>query len=189
MTRSRIASLRPVSCEPPGKRSFREHERRTADPRPRRGRPSHHLTRERLQATLDLAKDFLIVGGAEIGEDAVTKVGELTPDIVVMDVRMPGMNGIEAAKAIREASPVTRVIMLVDESRASISDAIHAGVSGYLLKDASAEYLVNAARFVLEGKAVIHPDLMAGASRREAIGLGSEAPEQLSAANTGPLAA
>jgi DNA-binding NarL/FixJ family response regulator len=79
---------------------------------------------------------------------------------------MPGMNLIEAAKAIREASPATRVIMLVDESRASIYEAIQAGVSGCLLKDASAGDLVNAARFALQGKAVIHPDLMAGASRR-----------------------
>ena len=88
------------------------------------------------------------------------KVGELTPDIVFMDVRMPGMNGIEATKAIRLASPTTRVILFtVDESRASISEAIQAGVSGYLLKDASADELVNAARLALEGKAVIHPQL------------------------------
>ncbi len=96
------------------------------------------------------------------------KVGELTPDIVFMDVRMPGMNGIEATKAIRQASPSTRVILFtVDESRASISEAIQAGVSGYLLKDASADELVNAARLALEGKAVIHPQLAYGATTKE----------------------
>ena len=101
-----------------------------------------------------------MVGESDSGEDAVVKVGELTPDIVFMDVRMPGMNGIEATKAIRVASPNTRVILFtVDESRASISEAIQAGVSGYLLKDASADELVNAARLALEGKAVIHPQL------------------------------
>ncbi|HEX6010044.1 MAG TPA: response regulator transcription factor, partial [Actinomycetota bacterium] len=85
----------------------------------------HPVTREGLHAALDLAKDVLIVGEAESGEDAVSKVGELSPDIVFMDVRMPGMNGIEATKAIREASPTTRVILFtVDESRASISEAI-----------------------------------------------------------------
>ena len=120
----------------------------------------HPVTREGLHAALDLAKDVLIVGEAESGEDAVIKVGELSPDIVFMDVRMPGMNGIEATKAIREASPTTRVILFtVDESRASISEAIQAGVSGYLLKDASPEDLVGAARNAVEGNAVIHPQL------------------------------
>jgi DNA-binding NarL/FixJ family response regulator len=77
-----------------------------------------------------------------------------------MDVRMPGMGGIEAARAIRQASPDTKVILVtVDESRTSISEAIQAGVSGYLLKDTSADELVNAARLAVEGKAVIHPQL------------------------------
>jgi DNA-binding NarL/FixJ family response regulator len=77
-----------------------------------------------------------------------------------MDVRMPGMGGIEATRAIKQVSPDSKVILFtVDESRASISEAIQAGVSGYLLKDASAEELVNAARLAVEGKAVIHPQL------------------------------
>ena len=109
---------------------------------------------------LDLANDVVVVGESDSGEDAVVKVGELTPDIVFMDVRMPGMNGIEATKAIRLASPTTRVILFtVDESRASISEAIQAGVSGYLLKDASADALVDAAQRAVEGGAVIHPQL------------------------------
>ena len=120
----------------------------------------HPVTREGLHAALDLANDVLVVGEADSGEAAVEKVGELTPDIVFMDVRMPGMSGIEATKAIRDASPDTRVILFtVDESRASIAEAIQAGVSGYLLKDADADELVNAARLALEGKAVIHPAL------------------------------
>ncbi|MGE5461394.1 MAG: response regulator [Solirubrobacterales bacterium] len=120
----------------------------------------HPVTREGLHAALDLANDVVIVGEADSGESAIVKAGELTPDIVFMDVRMPGMNGIEATKAIRVASPDTRVILFtVDESRASISEAIQAGVSGYLLKDADADELVNAARLALEGKAVIHPAL------------------------------
>ena len=127
----------------------------------------HPVTREGLHAALDLAKDVLIVGEAESGEDAVTKVGELTPDIVFMDARMPGMNGIEATKAIREASPTTRVILFtVDESRASISEGIQAGVSGYLLKErGSSEELVNAARLAIQGKAVLHPQVMRGTRR------------------------
>ncbi len=77
-----------------------------------------------------------------------------------MDVLMPGMTGIEATKRITEAQPDTRVILFtVDESRASISDAIQAGVAGYLLKDVGVSELLNAARLAMEGKAVIHPSL------------------------------
>jgi len=120
----------------------------------------HPVTREGLHAALDLSEGVLVVGEAASGEEAVVVVEDVTPDIVFMDVRMPGMGGIEATKAIRKASPATRVILFtVDESRASIAEAIQAGVSGYLLKDASAEELVNAARLALEGKAVIHPQL------------------------------
>jgi len=82
----------------------------------------HPVTREGLHAALDLANDVIIVGEADSGEDALRKVGELTPDVVFMDVRMPGMSGIDATRAIRERSPDTRVILFtVDESRASIS--------------------------------------------------------------------
>src|ERR687888_1129225 len=120
----------------------------------------HPVTREGLHAALDVEDGVEVVGEADSGEAAVDRARELSPDIVYMDVRMPGMGGIEATRAIKEASPQSRVILFtVDESRASISEAIQAGVSGYLLKDASAEELVNAARLALEGKAVIHPQL------------------------------
>jgi DNA-binding NarL/FixJ family response regulator len=120
----------------------------------------HPVTREGLHAALDLSEDVVVVGEAASGEEAVDVVRDQAPDIVFMDVRMPGMGGIEATRAIRQACPDTRVILFtVDESRSSIAEAIQAGVSGYLLKDASAEELVNAARLALEGKAVIHPQL------------------------------
>ncbi|MEW6060157.1 MAG: response regulator transcription factor [Actinomycetota bacterium] len=120
----------------------------------------HPVTREGLHAALDLSDDVVVVGEAASGEEAVDVVRDQAPDIVFMDVRMPGMGGIEATRAIRQASPDTRVILFtVDESRSSIAEAIQAGVSGYLLKDASADELVNAARLALEGKAVIHPQL------------------------------
>jgi DNA-binding NarL/FixJ family response regulator len=120
----------------------------------------HPVTREGLHAALDLANDVVVIGEAVSGEDAIEKANELSPDVVFMDVRMPGMNGIEATRAIRQSSPDTRVILFtVDESRASISEAIQAGVSGYLLKDADADELVKAARMALEGKAMIHPQL------------------------------
>jgi len=120
----------------------------------------HPVTRDGLRTALELSDDVLIVGEAATGEEAVERASELHPDIVFMDVRMPGIGGIEATKAIRERSPDTRVILFtIDESRSSISEAIQAGVSGYLLKDASADELVDAAKHALEGKAVIHPQL------------------------------
>ena len=120
----------------------------------------HPVTREGLHAALDIEDGVVVVGEASSGEEAVEQAGQLKPDVVFMDVRMPGMGGIEAAKAIRAASPDTKVILVtVDESRASIAEAIQAGVSGYLLKDTSADELVNAARLAVEGKAVIHPQL------------------------------
>lgn len=120
----------------------------------------HPVTRDGLRAALGTAEDVEVVGEASSGEEAVKVVNEVEPDVVFMDVRMPGMNGIEATKAIRQGNPGTRVILFtVDESRASIAEAIQAGVSGYLLKDVGVDELVNAARLALEGKAVIHPAL------------------------------
>ncbi|HEX2425528.1 MAG TPA: response regulator transcription factor [Actinomycetota bacterium] len=120
----------------------------------------HPVTREGLHAALDVEDGVEVVGEAASGEQAIEDAGDLKPDVVFMDVRMPGMGGIEAARAIRQASPDTKVILVtVDESRASISEAIQAGVSGYLLKDTSSDELVNAARLAVEGKAVIHPQL------------------------------
>jgi DNA-binding NarL/FixJ family response regulator len=120
----------------------------------------HPVTRDGLRAALGTAEDVEIVGEAASGEEAVKVVNEVGPDVVFMDVRMPGMNGIEATRAIRQGNPDTRVILFtVDESRASISEAIQAGVSGYLLKDVGVDELVHAARLALEGKAVIHPTL------------------------------
>jgi len=120
----------------------------------------HPVTRDGLRAALGTAEDVEIVGEASSGEEAVKVVSEVGPDVVFMDVRMPGMNGIEATRAIRQGNPDTRVILFtVDESRASIAEAIQAGVSGYLLKDVGVDELVHAARLALEGKAVIHPTL------------------------------
>jgi DNA-binding NarL/FixJ family response regulator len=120
----------------------------------------HPITRDGLRTALSLADDVEVVGEASSGEEAIQVVEEAKPEIIFMDVRMPGMNGIQATKVIRERHPETKVILFtVDESRASISEAIQAGVSGYLLKDVGVGELVNAARLALQGKAVIHPTL------------------------------
>jgi DNA-binding NarL/FixJ family response regulator len=121
----------------------------------------HPVTREGLRTALELSDEVvLVVGEASSGEEAVERARELSPDVVFMDVRMPGMDGIEATRRIRQAAPETKVILItIDESRGAISEAIQAGVSGYLLKDASPDALVDAAKNAVEGNAVIHPQL------------------------------
>jgi DNA-binding NarL/FixJ family response regulator len=120
----------------------------------------HPVTREGLRTALELSDDVAVVGEAASGEEAVDRAGELTPDVVFMDVRMPGMDGIEATRRILEVAPETKIILItIDESRGAIAQAIQAGVSGYLLKDASADALIDAARNAIEGNAVIHPQL------------------------------
>jgi DNA-binding NarL/FixJ family response regulator len=120
----------------------------------------HPITRDGLRTALSLTDEVDVVGEASSGEEAIKVVEDTNPDVIFMDVRMPGMNGIQATRVIRERHPETKVILFtVDESRASISEAIQAGVSGYLLKDVGVAELVNAARLAMQGKAVIHPSL------------------------------
>jgi DNA-binding NarL/FixJ family response regulator len=120
----------------------------------------HPITRDGLRTALSLTDEVEVVGEASSGEEAIKVVEDTNPDVIFMDVRMPGMNGIQATRVIRERHPETKVILFtVDESRASISEAIQAGVSGYLLKDVGVAELVNAARLAMQGKAVIHPSL------------------------------
>jgi DNA-binding NarL/FixJ family response regulator len=120
----------------------------------------HPVTRDGLKTAFGVSDEIEVVGEAGSGEEAVQAVEQHKPDIVFMDVRMPGMNGIQATRLIRERHPETRVILFtIDESRASLSEAIQAGVSGYLLKDAKVEELINAAQNAMQGKAVIHPSL------------------------------
>jgi DNA-binding NarL/FixJ family response regulator len=121
----------------------------------------HPVTRDGLRSALSTSDEVEVVGEAPSGEEAIELVKELSPDVAFMDVRMPGgMDGLEATRVIRDIAPDTKVILFtVEESRAAIADAIRAGVSGYLLKDVSATELIQAAKFAMEGKAVIHPTL------------------------------
>ena len=122
----------------------------------------HPVTRDGLRSALALSDEVVVLGEASTGEEAVEQVTKLEPDVVFMDVRMPGIGGIEATRQIRRERPDTRVILFtVDDSRAALHEAIQADVSGYLLKDATVDELVNAARLAMEGKAVIHPELTA----------------------------
>jgi DNA-binding NarL/FixJ family response regulator len=118
------------------------------------------LVRSGLRVLISDAPGITVVGEAGTGAEAVRLAADVRPDVVVMDLRMPGMDGIEATRRIKDAAPTTKVILItVDESRGAVSEAIQAGVSGYLLKDATPDALVDAARNAVEGNAVIHPHL------------------------------
>jgi two-component system response regulator DegU len=120
----------------------------------------HPITRDGLRSALGSSSEVVVVAEATSGEEAIEAVQQCEPDIVFMDVRMPGMGGLEATKAIREFRPETKVILFtIEESREAIGDALRAGVSGYLLKDVSAAELIQAAKLAAQGKAVIHPTL------------------------------
>jgi two-component system, NarL family, response regulator LiaR len=120
----------------------------------------HPITRDGLRSAIGSSDLIEIVAEAASGEEAIEIVREHRPDVVFMDVRMPGMGGLEATRQIREICPDTKVILFnIEESRDAIGDALRAGVSGYLLKDVSAPELIQAALLAMEGKAVIHPTL------------------------------
>jgi DNA-binding NarL/FixJ family response regulator len=120
----------------------------------------HPITRQGLRAALGFAEDLEVVGEAGSGSEAVEAVEQLRPDVTFMDLRMPGASGIEAARQIHHTHPETKVIIFtVDESRASLAEALRAGVSGYLLKDVGPDELIDAARRVVAGETCVHPRL------------------------------
>jgi NarL family two-component system response regulator LiaR len=118
----------------------------------------HAVVRRGLRTYLELQDEMEVVGEAEDGEEAVAEVERLGPDVVLMDLVMPRVDGIAAIRRIRASSPGTRVIVLtsfLDDDK--LFPAVHAGASGYLLKDAKPQELVAAIRTVHAGDALLHP--------------------------------
>ncbi len=97
----------------------------------------HPLFRHGLAAMLSVSQDFEVVGEATTGEEAITRAKQLQPDVVLMDIQMPGINGIEATRHIIDTSPHIRILMVtMFEDDASVFSAMRAGARGYILKDA-----------------------------------------------------
>jgi len=118
----------------------------------------HAVVVKGLQFFLRMQSDIEVVGEAVNGKDALRMMPELKPDVVLMDLLMPEMNGIEATKRIRQDYPETKVIMLTSFSEQDqVLPAIKAGANGYLLKDVQPDELVEAIRGVYHGKAQLHP--------------------------------
>ena len=122
----------------------------------------HERFRRGLKMVLEAEDGIEVVAQAGTGAEAVERVEELAPDVVLMDVRMPVQNGIEATRAIREAFPSTRIIMLtVSDDEDDLFDAVKAGANGYLLKEVSIEEVADAVRAVVQGQSLITPSMAA----------------------------
>ena len=119
----------------------------------------HDLFRTGLRNLLE-EQGLQIVAEASDGSTALSLVRELTPDVVVMDLNMPGMNGIEATREIARVAPLTRVVVLtISDQDGDVIDAIVAGACGYLLKDSSIQELMQGIRAASVGEALISPHI------------------------------
>ncbi|MGH9165110.1 MAG: response regulator [Acidimicrobiales bacterium] len=118
------------------------------------------LFRKGLCVVLSTEDAIEVVGEAENGEEAVEQARELAPDVVLMDVRMPRLDGIEAARQIRAEVPTTKILMLtVSDEEDDLYEAIKAGANGYLLKEISVEEVAQSIRAVMRGQSLITPSM------------------------------
>lgn len=118
------------------------------------------LVRRRVCSTLTARSDFEVCGEASNGKEAVEKFKELKPDLVILDITMPLMNGLEAARAIHSFSPNTPVVILsVHKSKQLIEEARRVGVRGYVTKEDAVQNLVHAVDAVLQNRTFFPPDV------------------------------
>ena len=122
----------------------------------------HAIVREGLKALINVHPDMEVVGEAADGRTACSKTSELHPDVVVMDVSMPDVDGVHATREVRRQSPAVRVLALtVHEERSYLRELMEAGASGYVLKRSAAEDLVHALRVVARGDVYLDPSVAA----------------------------
>ena len=142
----------------------------------------HPVVRQGLRTFLELQDDIEIVAEATDGGDAVAKVRELKPDVVLMDLVMPQLDGIEAIRQVREVSPTSKVIVLTSfDDREKVYLSVKAGAAGYLLKDADPQELAEAIRTVQRGDALLNPSIAAKLMQEVAEGGPRAAGETLTA--------
>ncbi|EJL22871.1 MULTISPECIES: response regulator [Brevibacillus] len=118
----------------------------------------HQLFREGVKRILEMEEDFKVVGEGADGGEATVLAEEHKPDVLLMDINMPNINGVSAAENVISVSPSTRVIMLsIHDDEGYVYRTLRAGASGYLLKEMGTSDLVDAVRVVASGGAYIHP--------------------------------
>lgn len=116
------------------------------------------VIRDGLEMLLTLEKDFQVVGTAQDGAEAIELAAQKQPDLILMDLKMPGTNGIEATRQIRARFPEMKILVLTTyDDDEWVFDAIRAGASGYLLKDTPRQKIVEAIRGTMEGKSFVDP--------------------------------
>ena len=120
----------------------------------------HALFRRGLEMVLDEEGDIELVGQASDGTEAVEKAAESLPDVVLMDIRMPRSSGIEACRAMKEAAPSAKIVILtISDEEEDLFEAIRAGASGYLLKDIPLDEVADTVRAVYGGQSLINPSM------------------------------
>jgi NarL family two-component system response regulator LiaR len=122
----------------------------------------HEVVRNGIRAYLETITNFNVVGEASSGEEALTMVSELIPDIVLLDLIMPGMDGIETTRRIKQVSPRTQVVVLTSyHEDVHIFPALKAGAISYILKDMKMEKLVDVLHRAVQGEVTLHPRVAA----------------------------
>ena len=119
----------------------------------------HRVVREGLQRILELDDEIEVIGEAGTGEEAIAKALSLSPDVVIMDLKMPGMDGITASHEIKQKMSDVNILVLTLYAEDFIRQAVEAGVSGYLLKDSDCEQITTAVHQVHDGLSPIAPAL------------------------------
>lgn len=120
----------------------------------------HRIVRQGLRALLASEADFEVVGEADDGREALELVKRLNPDVLVLDLMMPGLNGLEVARQLPRQSPAVRVVVLsMHDDEGFVLEALANGVSGYVLKDSNSSDLVHAVREVAAGRRYLSPPL------------------------------
>jgi len=123
----------------------------------------HKIMREGLKALIEKEPDIEVVGEAETGKETVSMTQKFSPNVVVMDIAMPDLNGIEAARKITKANTNVRIVALsAHADQHFIREMMSAGASAYVLKDTAYEELVRAIREVMKGKKYLSPDIARG---------------------------
>jgi DNA-binding NarL/FixJ family response regulator len=132
----------------------------------------HAILREGLASLIEKQPDILVVGEAEDGSECLEKTSALIPDVVVLDIKLPGMSGIEVCKQLKTSHPLIKVIMLsMYEDYEYVNQALQAGADGYLLKKVASSELVSAVRKAYQGEKTFSPqvlDVIVASVREEA---------------------